>query len=52
MDAVVNHLRKATLFTLGAVSFAVGIAGVILPLLPHTPFFLLSALCFKLALDE
>jgi hypothetical protein len=52
MDTVLNNLRKATFLALGATFFVVGVIGVILPFLPGTPFFLLSALCFKLALED
>jgi uncharacterized membrane protein YbaN (DUF454 family) len=52
MDEVLNGLKKAALITLGTVSVIMGIVGVILPLIPGTPFFILAGYCFNLAFQE
>jgi uncharacterized protein len=51
-----HHVRKhdsravrVVLVALGIVFVGVGIAGLLLPLLPGTPFFLLAAACFARA---
>lgn len=49
MENVLKGFQKATLIAIGAVSLAVGLVGVLLPVLPGTPFLIVSALCFSWA---
>ncbi len=46
MNDVLKLAKNAALIAIGTVSLVVGIVGVILPLLPGTPFLLLAAACF------
>jgi len=49
MDNVVKGIQKATLMAIGAVTLVIGIVGVLLPLIPGTPFLIVSAVCFSWA---
>lgn len=39
-------MKKLFFVTLGCVSLALGVIGIVLPILPTVPFFLLTAFCF------
>ncbi len=41
-----HHLKKAFFVTLGGISLALGTIGIVLPILPTVPFYLLTAFCF------
>ncbi|MEG0502326.1 MAG: YbaN family protein [Cellulosilyticaceae bacterium] len=41
-----NNIRRMIYITVGLIAFAVGAIGVILPILPTTPFLLIASFCF------
>ena len=41
-----HHLKKDFFIALGCVSLALGTIGIVLPILPTVPFYLLTAFCF------
>lgn len=41
-----HHLKKAFFIALGCVSLALGTIGIVLPIMPTVPFYLLTAFCF------
>ena len=43
---------KIIYFILGVISFAIGLAGVILPIIPTTPFMLLTSFCLLKSSDR
>lgn len=42
----ISNIRRAIYIMLGLISFGVGVAGTILPVLPGGPFFLFASYCF------
>jgi hypothetical protein len=44
-----KNLQKQVLIAIGTVSLVVGVAGLLLPLLPGVPLLILSEICFGMA---
>lgn len=47
-----NIAVKAFLISMGTLSIALGVIGIVVPLLPTTPLILLGAVCYVKASDE
>lgn len=43
---MLNHMKKCLFIILGTLSLLLGFVGILLPLLPTTPFLLLSSVCY------
>lgn len=49
---IMNKIKKTLLVAVGLISFILGAIGVILPILPTTPFLLLASFCFVKGSDK
>ena len=47
-----NKIKKFIYVTVGLIAFALGAIGVVLPILPTTPFLLLASYCFVKGSDR
>lgn len=44
-----KHIKQVVLIAIGSICVALGAVGIVLPVLPTTPFVLLAASCFSLS---
>ncbi len=49
---VIAHLKRLTLIVIGLISLVIGAIGIFVPLLPTTPFVLVSAIAFANSSDR
>jgi len=47
MDPMLKQIRNAARIAVGSVCVVIGVVGVLLPLIPGTPFLLIAASCFS-----
>lgn len=47
MSNILNIMKNTLLLAVGTVSLVLGVVGVILPLIPGTPFLIVAFFCFK-----
>lgn len=48
----ISNIKRAIYIVLGLISFGIGVAGTILPVLPGGPFFLFASYCFAKSSDR
>jgi uncharacterized protein len=47
MDPMLKQIRNAARIVAGSACAVIGVVGVLLPLIPGTPFLLLAGVCFS-----